>query len=131
MLVYASNPMGYFEIDGRRIYGRHFAYGSFPPTYIPLTYWEVNKDKFEIVRIDDKWLSKKTRKECPPFILNYNDDDLKSLNLQELKQLCEALKLDIHKKYFVGHRHTDHLIPKAERVFRRAILNAIEGLTVQ
>ena len=65
MLVVLKEPMGYSTIDGHRIYGKCYAYGSFGPSSISKKTYFKNKDILEEVEITGSWLSKKTGKIFP------------------------------------------------------------------
>jgi hypothetical protein len=65
MLVRLKEPMGYSTIEGHRVYGKCYAYGSFGPTNIPKKVYSKYRDVLEEVRVTGKWLSEKTGKEFP------------------------------------------------------------------
>ena len=65
MLVYHKEPMGYTSIGRYRIYGRHFSYGRFGATEIPLKLYIENKGILKEKPITGAWLSKKFNKKFP------------------------------------------------------------------
>lgn len=65
MLVTLKEPMGYSTINGHRIYGKCYAYGSFGPTNIPREVYFKHRDVLEETKVTGNWLSKKTGKKFP------------------------------------------------------------------
>ena len=65
MLVYLKEPMGRSIVDGYKVYGRYYSYGSFGHTNLPRKTFLKNKDVLEETPITGAWLTKMTGKFFP------------------------------------------------------------------
>lgn len=65
MLVYHKDPLGYAEIENKRVYGKKFAYGIMPPTEISFSAYKDNSDMLESVAYTAKFLEKKFGNKFP------------------------------------------------------------------
>jgi len=72
MLVYAANPMGYLELEGQRIYGRYFAYGSFEPKRISYDTYKRHTNALEEVPIHSKRLEEYFGVPFPDFTFQFS-----------------------------------------------------------
>lgn len=95
MLVRLKEPMGYSTIDGRRVYGKHYAYGSFGPTKVPRRVYLKNRDVLEEVEITGEWLSKQTNKLFPD--VKFLITRMSELTLEETLRIAELLDIKFIK----------------------------------
>jgi hypothetical protein len=112
MLVYLKNAMSYTVLDGKRIYGKKFAYGSFGPTDINIDTYMEKRDILEEAEYTKRWLDNKFNTNLPnvSFKLSelYNIDikilskialcigikyfKPRKVSIEEKKALCRAIK---------------------------------------
>jgi hypothetical protein len=116
MLVYLKEPMGYSTIEGKRVYGRYYSYGSFGPTDIPRKVYFKHRDVLEEVKVTGDWLSKKTGKVFPSvsFRTTRMSDDL---DLETTIEIAELLGIK-----YIRTKKTDRA------ALHRAIVKRIELL---
>jgi hypothetical protein len=112
MLVYHSNPLGYLQIEGYRIYGKKYAYGSFGPTDIPRDLYKKHKDILVDAVYTKEWLDRKFSKNFPAisFDISFNISDA------DLKTIAELVGI----KVSYGKRH--ELTTIERNALRRSIL---------
>ena len=65
MLVYLKSPMSYTVLNGQRVYGRKFAYGSLGPTDIPVNIYKEQKNILEEAEYTKEWLDNKYTYDFP------------------------------------------------------------------
>lgn len=73
MLVYLREPMGYTQLEGKRIYGRKYAYGSFGPADIPYKTYKANKGILIEADYTPEWLENKFGVEFPRVTFKVSD----------------------------------------------------------
>ena len=112
MLVYLRSNMSYTVLDGQRVYGKKFAYGSLGPTDVSMNIYKENKDILEEAEYTKEWLDNKFGKEFPNISFKLSQlyglamDDLilvaqgvginylrnRKISVQEKRTLCRAIK---------------------------------------
>ena len=95
MLVYLKNPMGYTTIDGKRVYGKKFAYGTFGPTDISIDAYEKYKDILEDAEYTKEWLENKYKANFPDIKFTINT--IKNLDYKNLALLAKLVGVKYHK----------------------------------
>lgn len=118
MLVHLKEPMGSSTIDGHRVYGRFYAYGSFGPTHVSREVYFLNKQMLEEAEITSEWLTKKTGRQFPK--VTFKTTEFHTVDFELIKEMGRLLGIK-----YVGRKKTT----KVERAaFRRAVVVAIESL---
>lgn len=95
MLVRLKEPMGYSTIEGHRVYGKCYSYGSFGPTSIPKKVYFKYRDILEEVEITGKWLSEKTGKQFPS--VKFFITRMSTLNLETTIEIATLLGIKFIK----------------------------------
>lgn len=72
MLVYFKEPMSYTIIEGYRVYGRKYAFGSFGSTDLPSNIYKENKSALEDAEYTSQWLERKFKRTFPPICFTIN-----------------------------------------------------------
>lgn len=116
MLVYHKDPLGYTSIDGKRVYGKYFNYGSFGPVNIPRSIFKKNKEILEEVEYDEVLLEKIFGVKFP--CVRFKISEFWKVDFKTLIDI--AMSLDIK---YIRNKGTPTDIEK--RALRRGILNKI------
>lgn len=117
MLVYLKESMGCSTVDGYKICGKYYAYGSFGPANIPRSVFIKNKDILEEVEMSQKWLYKKTGEHFP---LAFKTSTLRTLDFDTVIAIAKLLGI----KYIKGKKNT----VSQKAALRRAIIRKIDAL---
>lgn len=115
MLVYHIRPMGYTEIEGRRIYGKYFSYGSFGPTDVPRSFYKKHKDKLEEAEYTTVWLEEKFNMKFPD--VRFKITEMYKLDFNKLVEVAQKIGID----YIPGRKPTD----SQKRALRRSVISHI------
>jgi hypothetical protein len=114
MLVYFKEPMGHTVVDGYRIYGRKYAYGSFGSTDLPLNVYKENRELLEDAEYTTAWLEKKFKRGFPPLSFT-----IKTLyEMQDDKLIQIATLIGIKSNY----SKTQELTIKQRHALRKSII---------
>lgn len=73
MLVYFKEPMSYTIIDGYRIYGRRYAFGTFGSTDVPESIYRENRAALIDAEYTNQWLERKFKRHFPPISFTINN----------------------------------------------------------
>lgn len=73
MLVYFKEPMSYTIIDGYRIYGRRYAFGTFGSTDVPESIYRENRAALIDAEYTNQWLERKFKRPFPPISFTINN----------------------------------------------------------
>lgn len=119
MLVYLKQPMYHTTIDGYRVYGRKYAYGSFGATNIPINVYKQNIDILEEASYHWKWLEEKFVKEFPKISL-----DMSNIYYLDIKVLIKIAHL-IGIKYIKPRHVTIEQKKTLCRIIRKVITEEI------
>ena len=92
MLVYLKEPMGYTELDGYRVYGCKYAYGSFGSTDLPMAIYKKYKDRLEHAQYTTEWLEKKFNRPFPK--LAFTIDSLYKMDFLVLVEIAKLVGID-------------------------------------
>lgn len=107
MLVYLKEPMGYTQIDGYRIYGTKYAYGSFGPTDVPADLHRKHADILIDAKYTKQWLEEKFNKQFPSISFTVND--LYKMDFQAMVEIARLVGVKyagtINKKPTTRERH--------------------------
>lgn len=105
MLVYLKQPMGYTEIEGKRIYGKFYNYGRMGPTKASKEFYWRNKEYLIPVFWDSDTITKVIGRQCPA-ITPFTYSNMSELTEEEIKSLCayfsidyEGIMSDVYEKY--------------------------------
>ena len=118
MLVYLKQPMGCSTINGRRVYGKFYAYGSFGPINIPRADYFANKEILEVAVITDEWLAKKTGKVFPKVSFQTTEPYL--VDFEIIKEMAGLLGMT----YISSKNPTS----SQQAALRRSVVRLIEAL---
>ena len=116
MLVYHKDSMGYTSINGKRVYGEFFSYGSFGPTEV--TYKEFNEFR-EMLRelpITGEWLGRKFGKDFPQCSFKYTE--MRKLDFNKLIEIAKLLDID--------YRKSRHPTDTDRRALKKAVIKKID-----
>lgn len=89
MLVYLREEMGYTQLDGYRIYGKKYAYGSFGPADLPIELYKKNKKILEDAKYTKAWLDKKFGKDFPA--ISFTVDDLYKMKFSSMVEIASLM----------------------------------------
>ena len=89
MLVYLKSDMSYTVLNGKRVYGRKFAYGSLGPTDISMDIYNEKKDILSEAEYTKEWLNNKFGKEFPN--ISFKPSQLYKLDLGILTQIAHGV----------------------------------------
>ena len=99
--------MGYTEIDGYRIYGRKYSYGSFGSTDLPVAIYKKNKNILEDAKYTKDWLEVKFNKTFPRIA--FTIDDLYKMDFIAMVAIARLVGVKyaggIRKKPTIKERH--------------------------
>lgn len=111
--------MGYLDIDGQRVYGRNFAYGSFGPTDIDRKTYKHNKKFLEEAVYTKEILEEKFGGEFPN--ISFKLSELRELPWDIVSELARLIGMTCHVR-------RKHLMTKREiRALFIAMKNLIGG----
>lgn len=96
MLVYHKDPLGYTEIEGKRIYGRKFAYGKMPPAEISFAKYKENASCLETIPYTNTYLSRRFGGAFPPVEFHHVWD-LLGLSWPNIVELAKAIGISYTK----------------------------------
>ena len=119
MLVYLKEPMGVSSIQGTRVYGRCYSYGSFGPTIVPREVFYKNRDILEEAPITSQWIKEKTGLEAPGQV-NFLTTEFSKLDFDQTVDVARALGIN----YIKSAKPT----LEEKKALRRSIINRIEKL---
>ena len=119
MLVYLKQPMGHTSIDGYRVYGKQYAYGSFGATNISLSLYDKYRVILECADYHWKWLEEKFGKEFPKISLNMSN--LYYLDIDILIHVARSVGI----KYYKPRRVTIEQKKTLCRIIRKIIIERI------
>lgn len=88
--------MSYTVLDGKRVYGRKFAYGSLGPTDISMNIYEDNKSILEEAEYTREWLSNKFGGEFPN--ISFKPSQLYSLHIDVLAKIAYGVGIKYLRK---------------------------------
>lgn len=114
MLVYFKEPMSFVELEGYRIYGRKYAYGSFGSTDIPLELYNSHRHLFLDAEYSPQWLERRFGRKFPQ--ITFTAQDLYNMEDAKLAELAIALGV----KYY--YRKTAELSIKERHALRKSII---------
>lgn len=114
MLVFLREPMGYTQLDGHRVYGRKYAYGSFGPTDLPTDLYKKHKDILEDAKYTKVWLDNKFKQNFPDIAFTASD----------LYRMDFEAMVDIARKMGIKYVWTTNKKPttKERHALRRSII---------
>lgn len=115
MLVYHKEPMGYTSIEGQRVYGKCFSYGSFGPTDISRSLFRKNRDILEEFVYTTKWLEEKFNKKFPN--ISFKISEFYKIDFELLVKIAKTIGIE-----YIKSRKSSDL---ERRALRRAVLNKI------
>jgi hypothetical protein len=115
MLVYFKEPMCFIELDGYRIYGRKYAYGTFGSTDIPLELYNEKRHLFVDAEYTPQWLERRFGKKFPP--ITFTAQDLYSLEDARLAELAITLGVQYH------YRKSVELSTRERHALRKSIIS--------
>ena len=110
--------MGSSTIEGKRIYGRCYAYGSMGPTIIPRAVFFKNRDRLEEAEVTSSWIQKQTGNICPTV----------SFKTTELGKLDLNLTIEVAAALGINYIKSAKVTTKEKVALRQAIVKTIEGL---
>lgn len=94
MLVYLKEPMASTEIDGKRIYGKSYSFGTFGPTELSVEQYKKYRDILIDAEYSSKWIKNKFGTDSKAFKFS----DLKEMPLEELTKFArKSLGLRYHE----------------------------------
>jgi hypothetical protein len=111
--------MGSSQIDGRRVYGKFYAYGSMGPTRIPRGIFKENRDILEEAEFTSDWINSRTGGKLSSNI-KFKSYTLKKYNWDILVEIARVLNIK-----FVKQKRDDSYI---KRSLIRSILIKLEEL---
>lgn len=107
MLVFLKEPMAYTTIDGYRIYGRKYSYGSFGSTDIPFDTYKKHRSIFEDAEYTEEWLESKFNKKFPP--ISFTIKELSKMGFTRIISIARLMGInyiwDGKRKPTVSERH--------------------------
>lgn len=109
--------MGCSTIEGRRVYGRFYAYGSFGPVSIPRKLFLKHKEILEEVVISKRWLKEKTGKDFP---VEFKTSELYTFDFDTTINIAKLLGIE----YIRSRKPTS----KEQAALRKAIITKIDSL---
>lgn len=109
--------MGCSVIEGRRVYGRFYAYGSFGPTNLPRALYLKHKEVLEEIEITPEWLKNKTGKDFPIGI-----------KPTEFFQVDFDIVIDIAHQLGIEYIKSRSPTTLEQSALRRAIIKKIDAL---
>lgn len=92
MLVYLKEPMGYTQLDGYRVYGRKYAYGSFGSTDLPVATYKKYKEILEDAPYTQGWLESKFNKSFDGYCFRIRD--LYSMSFEDMIKLARLVGIN-------------------------------------
>lgn len=95
MLVYLKNPMSYTSIDGKRVYGEKYAYGSMGPTSISIESYVKHKDILKETSYTKDWLDMRFNKDFPN--ISFKISEINKLDYTTLSKIANLIGLKHHK----------------------------------
>lgn len=106
MLVYLKSPMGYTTLDGIRVYGKYYNYGSFGPSDIPFQTYKRHKDILEDAVYTKEWLESKFKKEFPD--ISFTVQDIFGLDSKTLISLARLVGVNYtsNKELTINERYS-------------------------
>jgi hypothetical protein len=88
--------MSYTVIDGKRVYGKKFAYGSFGPTDISFEVYENNSKILSEAYYTKQWLDKKYNMDFPD--ITFKLSDLYKIDIDTLIEISRCIGIKYHKR---------------------------------
>ena len=92
--------MSYTVLNGKRVYGRKFAYGSFGPTDISIDVYEEQKNILEEAEYTKEWLDNKFGGRFPN--VSFKSSQLYKLDIEILSQIALGVGIKYLKKHKVS-----------------------------
>lgn len=89
VLVYLKEEMGYTQIEGYRVYGKKYAYGSFGPVDLPADLYKKNKAILEDAKYTREWLEEKFNKKFPAIA--FTVDDLYKMKFSAMVEIAKLM----------------------------------------
>lgn len=91
MLVYLKEKRGCTQIEGFRIYGKYYSFGSFGSTDVPIEIYKKNKNILLDAPYTKEWLDKKFKSNFP--IVNFTIQDIKHMSNKNLVIIAKAMDI--------------------------------------
>ena len=117
VLVYLKESMGCSTINGHRVYGRFYAYGSFGPTSLSRKVFLKHKEILEEAEISKEWLRSKTGKEFPT-----------GFKISELYNFDFDTTINIAKLLGINYIKSKKPTSAEQSALRKSIMNKIDSL---
>lgn len=114
MLVYLKNNMSYTILDGKRIYGRKFAYGSFGPTDISISTYKEQQNILEEAEYTKEWLDNKFGKNFPN--ITFKLSGLYKIEINILIQIAYCVGIKYLQRYKISVHEKRALCRAIKRV---------------
>lgn len=95
MLVYLKEPMGYTVLDGFRVYGRNYAFGTIGPVNLPYDVYGKNKDILVEAKYTKDWLERKYGKQFPD--ISFTSKDLDTLDFNIMSEVANLIGIKHHR----------------------------------
>ncbi len=118
MLVYLKQDLSYTSIDGQRVYGEKFAYGSFGPTNISIKVYKANRDILKPAKYTKAWLEQRFKK-CFPK-LSFSLVDLNGFDLKTLINISEGLGISYIKSRHPTQQEKRALVRSIKKIISQA-----------
>ncbi len=118
MLAYLKEPMGCSTVDGYRVYGKFYDFGSFGPTNIPRRVYSKYRTVLEEAEITRRWLSE-------AFDCEFPDVTFKATQMIELDF---DLVVEIARCMDVSYIQSAKPTATEKRALRETIKRRIEQL---
>lgn len=115
MLVYFKEPMSYLNIDGYKIYGKKYAYGSFGSTDIPIELYKKHEHVLIDAEYTARWLETRFGKKFPP--ISFTIKDLYSMEDSKLVDIAKLVGVKYH------YRKSNELSIKERHALRKSIIS--------
>jgi len=118
VLVYLKEPMAYSTMNGRRIYGEFYSYGSFGPSSVSRKFFFENRDRLKEVEITSEWLVSQTGELFPD--VSFLTTEMSKLDFEVIVAIARGLGI----KYIEKKKITT----EEKKALNRAIVYHIEKL---
>lgn len=96
MLVYLKNPMAYTSIDGKRVYGRKYAYGSMGPTNVSRESFKKYREILEETEYTKSYLDEKFNGNFPD--VSFKVSEISKLDFLTLVKVAKSLGIKYHRR---------------------------------
>ena len=97
------------EINGKRVYGRRYGYGTFGPANLSIEEYRANKDRLEDAEYPVEWLRAKFGKDIKPFKFS----ELKDMEFLDLVAFARTLNMKYSVNSTITHTVAKNALLKA------------------